>query len=181
LGLLNGRFVVAEFPVSAPDLILRTRAGSAYVYENQRHLPRAFTVTRAERVVDWEEAQARLASGFDPAEGALVEAGPALRGPPGWRAAHVRHFSPNRVVVEATVAQPALLVLSEVWYPGWQVTVDGAREPYYRVDGIVRGVYLETGTHVVVWRYRPVSLRWGLGLTLAAFVGLIVSVAIWRA
>jgi len=180
LGLLNGRFVVAEFPISTPDLTLRTRAGSSYVYENQRCLPRAFTVSRAQRVVGWEEAQAQLAAGFDPAEGALVEVGPALEGPSGWQPAHVRSFSPNRIVVEAEVQQPALLVLGEVWYPGWQVTVDGVRQPYYRVNGIVRGVYLEPGTHVVTWRYRPVSLRWGSALTVVTLAGLIAGKFIWH-
>jgi hypothetical protein len=179
LGLLNGRFVVAEFPISAPDLILRTRAGSSYVYENQRWLPRAFVTARAARVASWQEAQARLAAGFDPAQGALVEVGPPLDGPAGWQPVSIRHMSPNRIVVEVTSSRPVLLVLSEVWYPGWRVTVDGVRQPYYRVNGIVRGTYLEPGAHIVTWHYRPASLLFGGLVTVSTLMGLIVGKIIW--
>jgi hypothetical protein len=174
LGLLNDRFVVAEFPISAPDLVLRARTGSSYVYENRRCMPRAFVVTQAERAASWEDAQARLAGGFDPASGALVEGGPALDGPQGWQPAQVTFFSANRIVVEAQADRPALLVLGETWYPGWQVLVDGVAKPLYRVDGIARGVYLEPGAHVVTWRYRPASLRWGGVITLLGLAGLCV-------
>ena len=172
LGLLNGRFVVSEFPIEAPNLTFLDRAGSSYLYENERVLPRAFTVTHVEPVSSWQAAQQRLGDGFDPASGALVEGGPGLDGPRGWQAATVRTLTPNRIVVEAQVAAPALLVSSEVWYPGWQVTVDGTPRPYYRVDGVVRGVYLDPGAHVVEWQYRPASLRWGATITLATLLGL---------
>jgi hypothetical protein len=173
LGLLNGRFVVSEFPIEAPGLTFLGRSGSSYLYGNERVLPRAFTVTHVEPVSSWQAAQQRLGDGFDPAGGALVEGGPALDGPHGWQEAMIRSLTPNRIVVEAQVPAPALLVLSEVWYPGWQVIVDGARRPYYRVDGVVRGVYLDPGAHVVEWQYRPASLRWGATITLATLLGLV--------
>jgi hypothetical protein len=174
LGLLNGRFVVSEFPIDAPDLVLQTRAGSSYVYENERVLPRAFVMTRTERTAGWQDAQSRLAAGFDPAEAALVEGGSTLNGPPGWQPAQISHYSPNNIIVEAETTHPALLVLSEIWYPGWHATIDGVEQAIYRVDGIVRGVYLEPGRHVVTWHYRPSSLRWGALLSLLALVGLLV-------
>ena len=180
LGLLNGRFVVAAFPIDAPGLALRVQAGGSYLYENERSLPRAFLVARTERVASWEEAHARLAAGYDPAMGALVEDGPALDGPSGWQAARIDSWSPNRIVVEAEADRPSLLILSEVWYPGWRVRVDGQKQPLYRVDGVVRGVYLEPGTHVVTWRYRPASLVWGGAVTLVALAVLLV-VALFRA
>jgi uncharacterized membrane protein YfhO len=172
LGLLNGRFVVAEYPIEAHGLMPVDRTDESYVYENKHVLPRAFSVAYVEQVADWPEAQRRLANGFNPAQGALVEGGGALTGAPGWQAAQVVHMTPNRVIVESLVAEPALLVLSEVWYPGWQVTVDGIQQPIYRVDGIVRGVYLDPGQHVVDWRYRPRSLLWGTCITLGTLLGL---------
>lgn len=165
LGLLNGRFVVAEFPIDAPDLTFVAQIGGSYLYENERVLPRVFVMARAEPVSGWQEAQDRLREGFDPSSGALVEGGMALRGSAGYQAAEVRSVSPNHLVVEAQADEPALLVLSEVWYPGWTVRVDGERCLYYRVDGIVRGVYLDPGTHVVEWRYRPSRLLWGAAIT----------------
>ncbi len=178
LGLLNAKFVVAEFPVDAPGLVLRKQTRNSYIYENERVMPRAFVVTSAEVVAGWPEALDRLAGGFDPAQGALVEAGTALAGPAGWQPAEVAFFSPNRIVVQADVTQQSLLVLSEVWYPGWAAEVDGIAQPIYRVDGAIRGVYLQPGAHVVVWRYRPAALRWGLIVTLAA-AALLIAGGVW--
>jgi hypothetical protein len=180
VGLLNGCYVAAEFPLQAPGLSLEAQEESTYVYRNQRCLPRAYLVARTERVGGWEEAQARLAAGYDPAQGALVEGGPVLGGqvldgPPSdeSQVVFIRQHSPNRIVIEAQAGQPSLLVLSEIWYPGWQVTVDGTPQPYYRVNGIVRGVYLDPGAHTIHWRYRPASLRRGAVLTLVGLIGLL--------
>jgi hypothetical protein len=130
-------------------------------------------MTRVEGVRDWQEALARLSQGHDPEQSALVvqtriEEGLPLDGPPGWRPATIRERSPNQITVQVESAQSALLVLSEVWYPGWQVAVDGARQQVRLVNGLLRGVTLAPGTHTVVWRYRPASLLWGAALTLSA-------------
>jgi len=172
LGLLNAKFVVAEYPIDAPGLRFAAQAGSSYLYQNDRALPRAFTVARVEPVSGWQGAQVRLQGGFDPALGALVEDGIPLTGAGGLQPAEIVSFTPNKVVVKAKVEQESLLVLSEVWFPGWQVTVDGVRARYYRVDGIVRGVYLAPGSHIVRWRYRPTSLFGGAAITLLALIGL---------
>jgi hypothetical protein len=178
LGLLNGRFIVAEFPIEAPGLRLVAQVGGSYLYENEHVLPRAFTVTRVERVSGWQAAQARIADGFDPAGGALIEGGVPLYGENGIQPAQILSFTPNRIVVEAEVEREALLVLSEVWFPGWQVAVDGKRTKYYRIDGIVRGVYLDPGAHRIEWRYRPGSLRWGGAITALTVIGWCAA-AIW--
>jgi hypothetical protein len=171
LGLLNACFVVADYPIQAPGLVSVEQIAGRYHYRNEECLPRAFVMTRTEPVSSWQEAQARLADGHDPAQSALVENTPArqpLDGPPGWQPATLREHTPNHVTVDATATQPALLVLGEVWYPGWQAAVDGIQQPIQRVNGIQRGVYLDPGDHTVVWRYRPASLRWGAAITLAA-------------
>jgi hypothetical protein len=180
LGLLNGCYVVAEFPIEAKGLVPQGRAGSSYIYRNEHCRPRAFTQMRTEPVSGWREAQARLGAGHNATHSALVEPGTgtapiALDGPPGWEAAVLSDTSPNRLVVEAEVSQSALLVLGEVWYPGWKATVDGIEKPIFRVNGVQRGVYLDPGAHQVVWTYRPASLRWG---AMASLSGLALCVLI---
>jgi len=180
LGLLNVRYLIAAYPLDAEGLQLLVHLDGSYVYRNERCLPRAFLVERAVPVEGWQEALSRLDKGYDPASGALVEGGPPLDGPPGWREAQVTYRSPNRIVVQANPRRPALLVLSEVWYPGWEVTVDGGREPLHRVYGVLRGVYLDPGTHVIAWRYRPRSLAWGGAITAATLVAWLGVCLPWR-
>ena len=58
-----------------------------------------------------------------------------------------------------------MLWLSELYYPGWKVTVNGKAEPIYQANGIFRAVKLKKGSFDVRFRYEPSSFYWGLVLS----------------
>jgi uncharacterized membrane protein YfhO len=65
-------------------------------------------------------------------------------------------------------------VLGEIWYPGWQALDNGRPVPMVRTDAILRGVYLETGSHTIELVYAPSTVQVGLivsGATALALVG----------
>ena len=152
LGVLACRYVVAAFPVEAQGLRLWQRIGGDWIYENESLLPRAWVTQRVEVVPDLQAALARLETGFDVASGALVEGGQALSGPPGYHPAQITDYAPNRVQIEASADGRSLLVVSEVWSPGWRAWVDSQEVPLYRVDAVVRGIFLDPGRHQVMLR-----------------------------
>ena len=67
-------------------------------------------------------------------------------------------------------ASRALLVLSEPFYPGWQVTVNGREAPVWKVDGGLRAIVVPAGDSAVTLKYRPASFRLGAALSAAAFL-----------
>jgi hypothetical protein len=73
---------------------------------------------------------------------------------------------PNRVLVRASLAKSGLLVLNEVYYPGWQVRVNGQKAPLVRVNAIFRGVPLSPGQHTVEFVYAPASFVYGVAISL---------------
>jgi len=75
-----------------------------------------------------------------------------------------------RLSVDASV--PSILVLSEGWYPGWTVTVDGRNEKLLRADVVLRGVRVPPGSHEVVFTFAPRVLVIGAAITLLALLGL---------
>jgi hypothetical protein len=77
---------------------------------------------------------------------------------------------PERVEIDANLAAPGLLVLTDTWYPGWTADVDDVAQPILHADYGFRAVFLPPGTHRVVFRYAPESLRNGLWITLLAAV-----------
>lgn len=85
----------------------------------------------------------------------------------------VEVYEPEKVVVRAALAEPGYLVLSDTYYPGWEAWVDGQPAAILRADLLFRAVALEAGEHVVEFRYRPASLRWGAGISLAALAVLV--------
>jgi hypothetical protein len=86
----------------------------------------------------------------------------------------VVEWTPNRIRVEAE--GPGLLVLSEVYDPDWQARVDGQDAEIVRVEGILRGVYLEDGFHQVEFVYWPSGLTVAISMTVT---GIVCLVALW--
>jgi len=138
---------------------------------NTHALPRAWLVYRTQPVASYEQAWQRIQNpDFRPEEVAVVENGPLLDGQgSGW--IEVLRYSPNEVRLAVQTDAPALLVLSDVYYPGWHGYVDGAGAPIYRTDATFRGVMVPAGSHEVRMRFWPRSLQIGLGL---AALGLLV-------
>ncbi|MFN3690298.1 MAG: YfhO family protein, partial [Fimbriimonadales bacterium] len=64
-----------------------------------------------------------------------------------------------RVVNPAS--QPAWLLITDTWYPGWQATVNGESAPLLRANGAFRAVPIPTGEATVEMRYRPRSFQLG--------------------
>ena len=51
--------------------------------------------------------------------------------------------------------------LTDLYYPGWRVYVDGHEEEIHRTNAIFRGVELDPGSHRVVYRFEPTSFYIG--------------------
>ncbi len=151
LGLLNVGYVASGFAIEAEGLALRTQVGETFIYENEQVLPRAFVVSREKPQI-----------GEDIRLSYPIEAKPA----------QISAYTPNRITVQADTETPGLLVFSEVWYPGWQARVDGNDAPVWRVEGVLRGVYVRAGSHTVELRYRPWTV-WA-GLATSGLTGLLL-------
>ena len=113
---------------------------------------------------------------FDPQQQVLVAA-PDLPPPtastnssPGT--VSITEYHPKRVVLNAQVSAPAILLLNDKFDPNWRVSVDGAPQPLLRANFIMRGVALSPGTHVVEFRFKPP--HWTLYLSLASIAGALV-------
>jgi hypothetical protein len=74
----------------------------------------------------------------------------------------VTQLRPGRIAIDADSQSGGRLILTELMYPGWTVTVDGKRAEPLTVERMFRGVDLPAGRHEVVWSYHPRSLYWGL-------------------
>jgi hypothetical protein len=82
----------------------------------------------------------------------------------------VTRYEPDRVELEAVLERPGLVVLAEVFYPGWTLTIDGRTAPIYRANRMMRGVAVTAGKHRLVLRFRPPLFRYGLVISCLGLV-----------
>ncbi|HMY75085.1 MAG TPA: YfhO family protein, partial [Blastocatellia bacterium] len=73
----------------------------------------------------------------------------------------IKSYTPHRIDVAVDGINNGLLVLSEIFYDGWEARVDGEPTKIYRTDYTLRGVVVPAGNHRVEFVYRPRSFRLG--------------------
>jgi hypothetical protein len=86
----------------------------------------------------------------------------------------VSYPGPCQAVLEVTLDSPGLVILADVFYPGWTLSIDDKPAPIYRANGAMRGAAVGAGFHRLVYTYAPASFQIGLvvssmGVILAVF------------
>ena len=76
-----------------------------------------------------------------------------------------REYRPNRIVIETDNPRADTLVLTDLAYPGWQVTLDDQPVPETTIDHMYRGIAIPAGPHRITWTYHPRSVYIGAILT----------------
>jgi hypothetical protein len=166
---LNVKYVLAEkgkAPGDARFVLAFDGDPQIDVYRNTAALPRAMLIYKSIPITSGEQAWAAIHQPeFDPSREVVVEGGPVLNGTPSGGALTVRRLDANDIAWDATTSAPAYVVLSDVYYPGWRVEVDGRAAKILPANFTFRAVYLEPGAHRVRMFFQPAA--WPLGLTIS--------------
>ncbi len=177
----------AEKPLELPGVHVAYDGSDATVYANDNALPRTWLVS--DQLVEPDTAKALTALGsraFHPRQVALTaRALPGLSETPGGGAparqsspgtAHIGQYATQKVTIDARANRASELVLSDTYYPGWHVTVNGRPTRLDRVDYMFRGVPVPAGTDRIVFTYDPFSFRLGWMISLVSVVVLVATV-----
>jgi hypothetical protein len=183
LSLLSVADIVASRdvePLDEPGLRLAYDGDDARVYANARALPRAFLVGGTQVVEDEDQALgAVLAPAFAGRRAAVVEEPlDGLETPGRAGTARIAGYERERVEIDVDASRPALLVLTDVHFPGWKATVDGEEADLERVNYLHRGVRVDARSHRVEFSYEPASWRIGWILSAVGLVLLAAAVAV---
>ncbi len=87
------------------------------------------------------------------------------------QSATITQYRANEVIIEAETPTEDTLILTDLYYPGWKVYVDGQPAEAELVDGMYRGVKLSAGKHEVIWAYQS---GWFLIGTIISCVTLLI-------
>ena len=68
-------------------------------------------------------------------------------------------YQPNYLKYEVNSEKGGTVVFSEIYYPGWQSTIDGEEVAHGRANYILRAMNVPAGKHVVEFKFDPKSLH----------------------
>ncbi len=150
------------------------------VYENLRAMPRAWfagsVVAQSAADVLKTIRTGVLANGepFDPARTALVETEDRIDVGQDAILSHqpkIELYEANRIKLTTETPRNGFLVLSEIYYDGWEARIDGEPAKIHRTNYTLRGVAVPAGRREIEFVYRPQTLRQG---AMGGAIGLIL-------
>lgn len=151
------------------------QAGTLSLSEVPSHFPRSFFLYQTHVVRSEDELAAYLKSPeFDHRTVAVLEddletpiAMPTV--PPAWKTS-ISAYENNRITLNVETSHDGLLVLSEIFYPGWEAFVDGTATKIHPADYNLRCIEVAQGSHTVEFRFMPESYTRGRLITLATVI-----------
>jgi len=178
ISMMGVRWLFSEHPAEG-DWFTPHMSQPVYLYENTAVMPREFLVWCVEVSDDpWASLDT-----LNPAVSAIVERDVGIaecRTPMSEGAVTSAVDEPDYRVLHVDTAAPALLVQAESFAPGWVATIDGEPAEIHRVNWTFRGVVVPPGHHSVELRYQPEWLSASLPVSLLAWLGMILGVALRR-
>ncbi|HEY3132476.1 MAG TPA: YfhO family protein [Acidobacteriota bacterium] len=137
------------------------------IYEDTSALPRSYLTGNVRKFANSEHLLAALraaSSDSYPAFNERIEINS-----PEKSAARIVRYDAEYVRIEAQPRYPALLVLTDTFFPGWKAIVDGRETEVIQTNMAFRGIALQPGRHVIEFFYRPWPFHFGKWLSSASW------------
>jgi len=160
--------------------------GTTYLHRLDEVKPRAWFVYQTE-IADEATILQKLADpAFDRWQIALLEPTPltekiiaTLPNPLPTTSASIITYPSDAtppLTYHITSPTPALLILSEPYYPGWQATVNGEVVPIVQANYLLRAIPVPAGESTITLTFRPLSFT--IGLVISGLTLLVIGIAI---
>lgn len=154
MNLLGVRYILSLTELSPQKYVKVFQEGETRVYENPYVMARTFFVREAIQLPKEQEVISTL---FDPTINlrniATITAPSRLMSTHFYSIGSVKivHYSANSVVLETQNKGEGLLVLTDLFYPTWSVSIDGQIKKILLTDFALRGVIVPAGIHTVIF------------------------------
>ena len=151
LNLLNVKYIITKTPENVSYLQLVNVSKDVYIYKNTNYLPRAFIVGA---IINSSDIGRDLRK-FDPKKEVLIEGNVNQSLGSEFKAADITLYSPNKITLDIELQKPGILVLSELYHPGWKAIDNGEKIKILEVNFDFRGILLSEGKHEIEIYFMP--------------------------
>ena len=151
LNMLNTRYII--FPL---------QGGQTAPLLNPHTLGNAWFVDEVQYVNNANE-EIEAIHGLNPSQKAIVDKkfSQTVQSIPSGENASIEliAYEPNYLKYEVNSEKGGTIVFSEIYYPGWQSSIDGKEVEHGRANYILRAMNVPAGKHVVEFKFDPDSLH----------------------
>jgi hypothetical protein len=166
--------------IPRPDAIPIYASDSMYIYKLAKASPRVYFASKAKPVDSDEVLDDGALPEFDATREVLIERSsladlrsvnlveaPDSAAPEQARtetssdlkpAIAITKYTDSAIAIDVSAEKPGIVVLHDLYYPGWEARVDGVSAPVLRANILFRGVEVPAGHHKVEFLFRPLSL-----------------------
>lgn len=172
LNMLGAKYFIIDNygKIDDVDLMAVYTSDRMTIYENLQAFDRAYTVHSVAYAKDEQDALRLMQDkSFNPATTAIVESSipiGAVSEINDQDNIQIINYGSTSITLECQMKSNGLLVLSDLFYPGWCAQVNGERANILRTNDVMRGIYLEEGTYTIEFSYRPIPLYIGFFISL---------------
>ncbi|MBZ0185433.1 MAG: YfhO family protein [Candidatus Obscuribacterales bacterium] len=177
--LLISEYRVERLPVVGSErfrFLLET-PNRLRVYENKEALPEAYVVHHLKYAASASEVLDLIrADDFDPRREVVLEQRSgneteAKAESSAEESALVSRPNNNSIRVSVKTSSAGYLVVTDTYYPGWKVFIDGVETPVLRANYMFRAVKIPKGDHIVRFQYIPQPFWIGVCICFAMLLG----------
>lgn len=154
---------------------------SVAVVESLGHKPRAYMVYTWQKEEDLQK-RLDLIVNSKTADSVVVEEDIPIQQKESTRnSVSYLDYKDQGSLIKIETDKEGLLFVSETWYPGWHVFIDGIEARIYKANHAFRAVIVSTGEHIVEFKYYPDSFDLGLKISALSFAIIITLFAVGMA
>jgi len=159
IDLLNVKYVLSLNELNSSKLTLVFKEKETRVYLNKDYFPRAFLVEEVkyfpdkhsiiQGIFENKDFLDKLAIIEDLSLLGKVKNAPLLA----EEKVDLKEYQENKIKLEVFTVLPRLLVITDNFYPGWRVYINGREDRIYQVDYSFRGIVVPPGKNEVVFLF----------------------------
>ena len=86
----------------------------------------------------------------------------------------ISRYTSNQLMAQISTPREQFVLISEIFFPGWRITIDGKEATILRADGVFFGVFVGAGVHTLLVEFKPQYFDVGIASSLFAYVALLV-------
>ncbi len=203
LDFLNVKYIVTNKPIeNSPQLKLIFKEDvnifhfyegikkvPLYLYENTNFLPRVYIVNKVETAKGSSENIKKALANQNFYTTAVIEE----KVPSQYRELAVSNnislqnkkkvfvkevkitsYEHDEIELKVSLNKMGFMVLSDTYYPGWELWDNGKMVDIYRTNYAFRGAFLETGNHDLTFKFNPKSYKKGAIISLVSGILLLI-------